>query len=143
MFVIRPVSDKSIQEELCAHCGVPYLPADFAYFAADLNDDGTKLLGILGICQFALGEDCGIIHHLTPAPGTFDEEVMIIMARTAMEFVHRCEGKTMLLAEGACDTAFGEKVGFRLEDGEYKIDLVEFYKSPCHYQAKLNKENDK
>lgn len=142
MFVIRPVDDKAVQEELCGVCQCSYLAEDFAYFAADLSDDGTKLLGILGICQFALKNDCGIVHHLQPMPGTFDEEVMIIMVRTAMEFVHRCGGKTMLLAEGACDPAFGEKIGFRLTDGQYRIDLVEFYKSPCHYQAKLTKKND-
>ncbi len=140
MFVIRPVNDKNIQEELCQTCGVPYIPADFAYFAADLSDDGSKLLGILGICQFSMTEAGGTVHHLTPFPGTFDEEVMIIMVRTAMEFVHRCGGKTMLLADGACETAFGEKIGFRLTEGEYQIDLVEFYKSPCHYQAKLTKK---
>ncbi len=148
MFVIRPVNDKNIQEELCTLCGVPFLPGDFAYFAADLSDDGSKLLGILGICQFSLDEAGGTVHHLTPAPGTFDEEVLIIMVRTAMEFVHRCLGdsageKTMVLAEGACDAAFGEKIGFRLVDGTYQIDLVEFYKSPCHYQAKLTKKEDK
>ncbi len=143
MFVIRPVNDKGIQEELCGVCGCSYLAEDFAYFAADLSEDGTKLLGILGICQFALKNDQGVVHNLQPMPGTFDEEVMIIMIRTAMEFVHRCGCKTMVLAEGACDSAFGEKIGFRLTDGEYRINLVEFYKSPCSFQAKLTKNDEK
>jgi len=143
MFVIRPVNDKGIQEELCGVCGCSYLAEDFAYFAADLSEDGTKLLGILGICQFALKNDQGVVHNLQPMPGTFDEEVMIIMIRTAMEFVHRCGCETMVLAKGACDTAFGEKIGFRLTDGEYRINLVEFYKSPCSFQAKLTKNDEK
>ena len=143
MFVIKPIDDKNIQEELCGVCQCAYLAEDFAYFAADLSEDGSKLLGILGICQFALQEDCGIVHTLQPMPGTFDEEVMIIMIRTAMEFVHRCGCETMILAEGACDTAFGEKIGFRLTDGQYRINLVEFYKSPCSFQAKLTKKDEK
>ena len=116
MFVIRPVDNKEIQEELCGACQCAYLAEDFAYFAADLSEDGSF-------------------------PGTFDEEVMIIMIRTAMEFVHRCGCSTMILAEGACDPAFGEKIGFRMQDGQYQIDLVEFYKSPCHFQAKLTKND--
>lgn len=143
MFVIRPVDNKGIQEELCGVCQCGYIAEDFAYFAADLSEDGSKLLGILGICQFALKDTCGIVHNLQPFPGTFDEEVMIIMVRTAMEFVHRCGCGTMILAEGACDPAFGEKIGFRLKDGQYQIDLVEFYKSPCHFQAKLTKNDEK
>ena len=142
MFVIRPVDDKGIQKELCSVCGCSYLAEDFAYFAANLSEDGTKLLGILGICQFALKNDRGVVHNLQPMPGTFDEEVMIIMIRTAMEFIHRCGCETMVLAEGACDSAFGEKIGFRLTDGEYRINLVEFYKSPCSFQAKLTKKNE-
>ncbi|MBQ8643020.1 MAG: hypothetical protein IJ480_12485 [Clostridia bacterium] len=142
MFVIRPVDDKNIQKELCGVCQCDYLAEDFAYFAADLSEDGSKLLGILGICQFALQNDCGIVHHLQPLPGTFDEEVLIIMVRTAMEFVHRCGCGTMVLADGACSRDFGEKIGFRLQDGQYQINLVDFYKSPCRYQAKLTKKDE-
>ena len=142
MFVIRPVDNKAIQKELCGVCQCGYRAEDFAYFAADLSEDGSKLLGILGICQFALQNDCGVVHNLQSFPGTFDEEVMIIMVRTAMEFVHRIGCGTMILADGACDPAFGEKIGFRSVDGQYQIDLVEFYKSPCHYQAKLTKKDE-
>lgn len=141
MFVIRPVDDKAVQEALCATCGCSYVAEDFAYFAADLNEDGTKITGILGVCQFALREDYGIVHHLTPFPGTFDEEVMIIMVRTAMEFTHRCGCGTMVLDSGAVESAFAEKIGFRLVDGRYQIDLVTFFKSPCAYTARLEKEN--
>ncbi len=148
MFVIRPIDDKAVQEALCEACACPYLAEDFAYFAADLNEDGTKITGILGMCQFALREDCGILHQLTPFPGTFDEEVMTIMVRTAMEFTHRCGCAAMVLDENAMDAAFAEKIGFRkTEDGQYRIDLVTFFKSPCGYQARLEKEqkerNDK
>ncbi|MBR5445673.1 MAG: hypothetical protein IKV57_06100 [Clostridia bacterium] len=142
MFVIRPVEDKGVQEELCGVCGCSYIAEDFAYFAANITPDGAKLLGILGICQFAFKNDCGIVHNLQPMPGTFDEEVMIIMIRTAMEFVHRCGGKTMVLAEGACDAAFAKQIGFRLTDGEYRIDLEAFYRSPCSYQAKLAQSHE-
>ncbi len=142
MFVIRPVEDKGVQEALCAACACPYVAEDFAYFAADLNEDGTQITGILGVCQFTLREGYGLVHQLVPFPGTFDEEVMTIMIRTAMEFTHRCGCGAMVLEEGACDTAFAEKIGFRKGDGDtrYRIDLVTFYKSPCGYQAKLEKE---
>jgi len=142
MFVIRPVSDKALQEELCSVCTCPYLAEDFSYFAADLSEDGSKLLGILGICQFGIRATCGVIHHLQPYPGTFDEEVMTIMARTAMEFVHRCGCDTMVLDAAACSSDFAQKIGFRPdENGIYTIDLVEFYKSPCRFQAKLTKKD--
>jgi len=143
MFVIRPVSDKNLQKEICSACQCSYLPDDFAYFAADLSDDGTKLLGILGICQFSIQKDSGVLHKLQPFPGTFDEEVMIIMTRTAMEFVHRCGCVSMVWENGAYDIEFAKKTGFRPDqDGVYRIDLEEFYKSPCHFQAALNKKNE-
>lgn len=142
MFVIRPVDDKAVQEALCAACACPYLAEDFAYFAADLNEDGTQITGILGVCQFVLREGYGIVHHLAPFPGTFDEEVMTIMVRTAMEFSHRCGCAAMVLDEGAVEPAFAEKIGFRKMDEKYQIDLVTFFKSPCGYQAQLEKEQN-
>jgi len=143
MFVVKPVQDKNIQEELCKVCGCTYLPADFAYFAANLNDDGSKLLGILGICQFSIIEDRGLLHNLTPFPQTFDEEVMTIMVRTVMEFIHRCQGKALVLAPDAMEADFARRIGFTPgTDGLMQINLVEFFQSPCHFQAKIQKNTD-
>lgn len=142
MFVIRPVEDKGVQEALCTACTCPYIAEDFAYFAANLNEDGTKLAGILGVCQFTLGEGYGLVHHLAPYPGTWDEEVLTIMVRTAMEFTYRCGCTAMVLDAGACDEEFAKKIGFRMMDGKLQIDLTAFYRSPCSYQAKLDREKE-
>jgi len=139
MFKITPVEDKTTQMELCTVFGTAFLAGDFCYLAANVSDDGSKLLGLLGLCQCYFSGEAGILHTITPFPGTFDEEVMIIMVRTAMSFLYRCGVQKVILSEAACDIAFGNKLGFRRDDeGDMTIDLKKFYASPCHY----NKEHD-
>ncbi|MBE6568654.1 MAG: hypothetical protein E7658_00365 [Ruminococcaceae bacterium] len=143
MFKITPIEDKAMQEELCELHNTKYLPADFCYLAANVNDDGSKILGLLGLCQCYFRGESGIIHNVTPFPGTYDEEVIIIMVRTAMSFLYRCGIQDVILDEGACDPVLAKKMGFLPdENGNPAIDLKRFYISPCHYN-KDEKDEEK
>lgn len=143
MFIVRPIEDKALQKELCAVCDTPYLAEDFAYLAANVNEDGTRITGILGICQLSLDVDGGLFHTVQPAPGTFDEEVMIILVRTAMSFLYRIDVKHARLADTAlanCPDGFATKLCFHADTtGSYRIDLVKFFASPCHFQSETQK----
>lgn len=139
MFIVRPIEDKELQKELCAVCDTPYLVEDFAYLAANVNEDGTKITGILGVCQLAIDKDSGVFHTIRPMAGAFDEEVMIIMVRTAMSFLYRIDVAAARIADGAldgCPNGFAKKLSFRAgDDGVYRIDLEKFFASPCRFQA--------
>lgn len=143
MFIVRPIEDKALQQELCAICDTPYLAEDFAYLAANVNGDGTKITGILGICQLSIDADGGIFHTVQPAPGIFDEEVMIILVRTAMSFLYRIDVTNARLADSAlahCPDGFAKKLSFRADnEGIYRMDLDKFFASPCHFQAEAQK----
>ncbi len=143
MFIVRPIEDKTLQKELCAVCDTSYIAKDFAYLAANVNEDGTKITGILGICQFSIDADGGVFHTIQPVPDTFDEEVMIILVRTAMSFLYRIDVQNARLADAAladCPAGFAKKLSFCADaEGIYRIDLAKFFASPCRFQAEAQK----
>ncbi|MBR2296067.1 MAG: hypothetical protein IKA43_01515, partial [Clostridia bacterium] len=68
------------------------------------------------------------------APLTCDNEAMIIMLRTAMNFMHRCGLKKSIFLANSANPELLELSGYsKDENGIYSIDLDEFYISPCHY----------
>ena len=129
MLTVLPIQEKTIQKELCKSCGIEYNEYSFAYKA----DDDI----FLGVCQFYFSDACGIINGFKCAPETNDEEAMIIMLRTAMNFMHRCGLKTSKILPNASTERLLELSGYtKCDDGSYTIDLDEFYISPCHYKKK-------
>ena len=137
MLVIRPIQEKTLQNELTERCGAVYDADSLAYAAYDCEDDGESVRALLGVCQFAFRSGYGSINALRPAPDTSDREALMIMARTAMNFLYRCGYPRAVMEDGAADTELTDSLGFRCDDdGKNAIDLIEFYKSPCHYRAK-------
>lgn len=132
MLLVKPVIDKSVQLSLCELCGVLFNDDAYAYFAADTNEDATKINHIIGICQFSMHNGENIITDLSYAPQTEDEEAMIIMARTVMNFMYRCEVAKVYISSNV-DEKLIQKLGFKKEDGNFELDLNEFYKSPCRF----------
>ena len=129
MLTVLPIQDKNIQKELCELCGIDFNISSFAYRA----DDGD----FLGTCQFYFANDCGVIDGFKTAPNSNDEEAMIIMLRTAMNFMHRCGLKSSSILPNATTERLAEISGYtKCDDGSYVINLDEFYISPCHYKKK-------
>ena len=133
MFAVKPLQDKNVQKELCEMLLTPYIPDSLAYFAADLTDDGTAILGIIGILQFRMTEEDGEILTLVPMPGKEEDEAMIIMERAAMSFMHRSGIKKMTMKESAGPDAVLSRSGLPKKNGEYYVDLDRFFISPCHF----------
>ena len=64
----------------------------------------------------------------------------MIMTRTVMNFMFRCEVPVAEMLPDAADDALKNKLGFVLgKDGRRTIDLALFYESPCHYNETLKK----
>ena len=128
MLSVLPIQDKNIQKELCELCDIEFDTDSFAYRA----DDGI----FLGVCQFKFSDGCGYINGLKYAPGTLDNEAMIIMLRTAMNFMHRCGIKKSAFSESSISSELIPLSSYKKgEDNIYSIDLDKFYISPCHYNG--------
>ena len=135
MLTVKPVPVHEIAEELCTFCNIPYSTDVYTYFAADVNEDDTKINHIIGVCTFIMKGGVNRIEYLTPAVGIDDEEAMIIMARTVMNFMYRCEADKVTVSEYGVSEEMKKKLGF-IRNGEVlPIDLNEFYKSPCKYNG--------
>ncbi|MBQ8510714.1 MAG: hypothetical protein IJ493_12485 [Clostridia bacterium] len=125
MLIIRPIQDKSYQEQLCADCGVSYDPDCLAYFA---EVDGKPV----GICQFRMGETASI-RDLRPVLGTDDWDAMFIMGRQTMNFID-LHGVHAATFDGEGEESFILYLGFHKNDeGRWYVNLEGFFDSPCKH----------
>ncbi len=132
MLIIKPIQDKSLQEQLAHRCNVPYDPDCLAYGAWIKPDlEGVETEGeFVGICQFKLGKAAHIV-DLKKAVGTDDTEAMFIMGRQTMNFID-LHGVHFAYFDGEGDESFIKWLGFsRDEEGRWAADLEKFFKSPC------------
>ena len=135
MFTVKPVRDQELQEALAKVFGCEYCPDCYAFLAGN-SEDGETLTSLLGFSQFVMnGSRDAVIKTVVSAPNYYDEEVMIIMVRTLMNFVYRADIPTIYLDDTACSEEMAKKYGFRRADDRWTIDLKKFYISPCHYNA--------
>lgn len=75
-----------------------------------------------------------MLTQLLPAPGIDDEEALLIMARTVLNFMYRCSVGKVTADVSQIAPTLAKKLGFSRDgDGALSLDLVEFYKSPCKF----------
>ncbi len=128
MLAVKPITDRAAATEIACFCGVELQPCEFTYFAADVNENATKINYIIGVCTLMIKGERNELTNLTCAPGIKDDEAMLIMARAALNFMYRCEVKKVTAGDGVPDR-LARRLGFKGEDRA--LDLVEFYNSPC------------
>ena len=133
MFAVKPLRDKNAQKEICTMLGISFVEDSMAYFAADLNEDGSAIESLIGLLQFTMKEETGEILSLTPFPGKEEDEAMIIMERACMSLMWRSGMKKMIMKETAGPEAVLKRSGLPVKDGYYTVDLDVFFDSPCHY----------
>ena len=132
MLKVFPIQDKAEQAALCERCGVKF-DADLLAYQATV--DGR----FVGVCQFKLHPDGGILYDLAPLKGEDpNQEAIFVMGRAALNFIDLCgthqayfdgdvtiPGQTMLRA-----------IGFRPDEsqnGRLGMDLTDFFTSPCKH----------
>ena len=139
MFKVQPLRSKEVQEELAASLGVAYYPDTYAFFTVDMDEEATKILSVIGMCQFEFSPDGAVIRSIAASPESKGDEAVFIMVRTVMNFCYRAEIPTIAVAVSdnpndlTTDRSFVRSLGFR-ETSDYVIDLKKFYRSPCHYK---------
>lgn len=129
MLKVNPVNDDSVGELLDKSFDYKAEEGSFRFLASDVNDDDTEVNCLIGYCVCTMNREKNEISLLKEFEGVKDDEAMIITARSVMNFMYRCEVKTVTMTDGH----WAEKLGFRMSGGKYSLDLDEFYKSPCQY----------
>ena len=143
MFKVQPLRSKEVQKELADLLGVPCYDNTYAFFTVDLDEEGTKILSVIGMCQFEYSPDGAVIKSIAAAPDKKEDESVFIMVRTVMNFCYRAEIPTIAIEisenpnDPTSDLSFVRSLGFR-EKPDYVIDLKKFYRSPCHYNENEN-----
>lgn len=125
MLIVKPVEEKSKQEEFCKICGAEY-DADALTYAAYESET------LLGICQFALHTGYAVILDLKPVPGVRDFEAMFILARGTLNFVDLCGIHFAKCENDAGDLTLIHAVGFaENHDGVLEMDLTHAFDGHC------------
>lgn len=136
MLIIKKVLDFDLKEKLCNLCGVSHFENSMAYYAVESETPDAEDFEILAFLQFSMVKDCVYINNITPMPGVNDNEALIILSRTAMEFIHhRLKVDTLKIEENpyTMDILI-RTLGFRKnEQNVYTIDLKRFFAAPCEF----------
>jgi predicted nucleic-acid-binding Zn-ribbon protein len=132
MLKVFPIQDKEEQRVLCERCGVTF-DADLLAYQATVEDR------FVGVCQFVLRPEGGIVYDLAPLDADNpDKEALFVMGRAALNFIDLC-GVHEAYFDGDV-TVPGEKllnaIGFKPdENGRLYMDLNGFFTTPCKHCA--------
>ena len=133
MFKVQPVRSPELQREICRVLGCEFIEGTYAFLAGEMSDDFTVITSVFGLCQFTLEPVEAVIHTIASSPDHADDEAITIMVRAVMSFCHRAEVPSIAISEGAASDDYIKSIGFRKNDGVWRVDLKKFYASPCHF----------
>ena len=130
MLKVLPVQTKEEQAALCQKCNVDFQP-DLLAYAATVDGD------LVGICQFKLSAEGGVLYdlakvvgHVEPVAGS-DFEAMFVMGRGTLNFIDLC-GVHSATFVGEADESLLRAIGFqKTEDGVWSIHLEGFFTDHC------------
>ena len=130
MLKVLPIQTKDHQKECAEKCDVPYIPDALAYEA---TVDGE----LVGICQFRVTAEGGLIYDLASVPGIDDFESMFIMGRGTLNFIDLCGVHHARFVGEVKDASLLRAVGFKEnENGVFEINLEGFFEDHCHNHKK-------
>ena len=130
MLKVLPIQTKDHQKECAEKCAVPYVADALAYEA---TVDGE----LVGICQFRVTADGGLIYDLASVPGVDDFESMFIMGRGTLNFIDLCGVHHARFVGEVKDATLLRAVGFKEnEHGIFEINLEGFFEDHCHNHKK-------
>lgn len=139
MFQVQPVRSPELQKQLSGLLNCQYFENNYAFFAGELTDDAREITSLIALCQFSFKEKHAVIHSLAWAPGSDDDEAVIILVRAVMSWLWRADISLLEFDDESVSADYVRKLGF-LKDGEAKpsIDLDRFFSSPCKYNKETN-----
>ena len=132
MLLIQPIPTKKEQEELCRRCGVVFDADMMAYRAVD---NGV----FVGICQFIIRDNLGLICDLKNSEDSDDRDALFIMGRQTLNFIDLCGVHLAEYIGTEADAVLLKRIGFRLsaDDNVWRMDLNGFFEGgACQHSAK-------
>ncbi len=128
MLKVLPIQTKAEQEQLCENCNIKFCPDLLAYAA---TVDGE----FVGMSQFKLTAEGGLVYDLAPVNERYDFEAMFVLGRGTLNFIDLCGVHNASYVGKIADEQAARllrAVGFREENGEWKINLEGFFTDHCH-----------
>lgn len=127
MLIVKPILDKSIQEELGLMCGANFNPDALAFSA---YDDGN----FIGFCQFSVSGAMAILTDLRPKIGVNDFEAMFIMSRGALNYMDLCGFHIARCTSEAGDLTLLRAIGFKeIGDNLFEMNLSDEFTGKCSH----------
>ncbi len=125
MLSVLPIQDKHEQENACLLCGAPYRAELLAYKLLD----GERTVGV---CQFKLAPEGGVIVTLNCAPNDERFEYMLMLCRGTLNFIDTLGVRYAYFDDDTTDRVTVKAIGFAPDEkGRAKVDLKNFFNSPC------------
>ncbi len=132
MLKILPIQSKEMQEDICKKCNVIYRPELLAY-AASVNEE------LVGICQFKLTAEGGVLYDLATVQGHTEDaecsdfEALFVMGRGTLNFIDLCGVHRAYYRGDAPNGPLLRAIGFKEnEEGVFEINLEGFFTDHCH-----------
>ncbi len=126
MFKISPAMTDHERRATADACGIPLLDGSFVYQMRDTADGH-----LLGMAQFEITADGGVLYHLCEAPGLHDFEAIFILGRATMNFVDLCGAHIMRAEANAADISLLRSLGFKEHDDRLIADMTGMFDGHC------------
>ncbi len=126
MLEIYPIQDKKEQEVICKTCHMKYDPDTMCYSALV---DGV----LTGACQFRIKGNHGIIVEMNNSGDIDDKDALFVMGRAALNFIDLCDVHEAYYTGTLMDEQTILRIGFRKVDGNWYINLSNFFEHPCEH----------
>ena len=125
MIIIKPILDKTVQEELGNLCGATFNPDCLAFSAFDDDE-------FVGFCQFSVNGGVATMTDARPKKGLVDFEAMFIMSRGALNYMDLCGFHKAECLLSAADITLIRSIGFKPNaDGIFEMDLTAEFTGKC------------
>ena len=128
MFKISPVQNTDTSKKYLAECDAEFKDGAFVYSMTDIESGE-----LMGLSQFEILGDEGIIFNICAAPGKADDEAMFILGRQTMNFIDKCGAHVCKAEKSASDADFMRKIGFKEQDGAYICDMHGMFEGHCSH----------
>ena len=126
MLEIYPIQDKKEQEEICSSCNIKYDVDSMCYSA-------TVKGVMVGACQFRIKDKHGLIVEMNNTEGIDDKDALFVMGRAALNFIDLCGVHEAYYTGSLMDEPTLLRIGFRNIDGNWYINLSNFFEHPCEH----------
>lgn len=134
MLFITPIQNNEDKEKLCKLCNVKLISDSLSYSASELDDETKEFKNYIGLCQFTIHDNKGIIESLTNVTNVSDVEALQIMARTVTNFIYRCGIEDCYFNIKNNDSKLSSLLNFKNYNDDYSyMNLKSYYESPCKY----------